>query len=80
MAETTKKRVRRRSRRAGRRTPGGASPARGGWSRSPDEPPWGPDDLDGGAGVREPRRPYPGAPAGALALDEPHSELLNLTG
>jgi hypothetical protein len=40
-----------------------------GW---PTDPPreW-PDDLDGGAGVREPRRPYPGMPAGALSLPEP---------
>jgi len=28
------------------------------------------DDLEGGAGVREPRRPYPTMPAGALELNE----------
>jgi hypothetical protein len=46
----------------------------------PDLPPpsW-PDDLDGGAGVREPRRPYPSMPAGALELDEPASEYLEMS-
>jgi hypothetical protein len=45
----------------------------------PDLPPptW-PDDLEGGAGVREPRRPYPTMPAGALELDEPESQYLEL--
>jgi len=44
----------------------------------PDLPPprW-PDDLDGGAGVREPRRPYPSTPAGAL--DPPESQYLELS-
>lgn len=46
----------------------------------PDLPPpsW-PDDLDGGAGVREPRRPYPSAPAGALELNPPESQYLELS-
>jgi hypothetical protein len=47
----------------------------------PDLPPpprW-PDDLEGGAGVREPRRPYPSMPAGALELDVPDSEYLEMS-
>jgi hypothetical protein len=80
MAETMKTRARRRLRGASRRSPGTVRPLRPVWGRFPDEPPTGPDDLEGGAGVREPRRPYPGAPAGALALDEPRSELLDLVG
>ena len=45
----------------------------------PDLPPpsW-PDDLDGGAGVREPRRPSPSMPAGALELDEPKPQYLEI--
>jgi len=45
----------------------------------PDLPPptW-PDDLEGGAGLREPRRPYPTMPAGALELDVPESQYLEL--
>jgi hypothetical protein len=78
MAETTRTRVRRRLRRASRRSPGTASPNRLTWTRWTDDPPTGPDDLEGGAGVREPRRPYPSAPAGALQLDEPRSDLLDL--
>jgi hypothetical protein len=38
-----------------------------------------PDDLEGGAGVREPRRPYPTMPAGALELEEPEAEYLELS-
>ena len=46
----------------------------------PDLPPPGwPDDLDGGAGVREPRRPYPSVPAGALELNPPESQYLELS-
>ena len=78
MAETVKTRVRRRLRRGGRRATARPYPLRPGWSRCPDVPPPGPDDLEGGAGVREPRRPYPSAPSGAVALDEPRSELLDL--
>jgi hypothetical protein len=46
----------------------------------PDLPPpsW-PDDLEGGAGVREPRRPYPTMPAGALELDVPESQYLEMS-
>jgi hypothetical protein len=42
-------------------------------------PDW-PGDLDGGAGVREPRRPSPTTPAGAVALDEPEAHYLDLVG
>jgi hypothetical protein len=41
-------------------------------------PPSRPDDLDGGAGVREPR-PYPSMPAGALELDPSESQYLELS-
>jgi hypothetical protein len=42
-------------------------------SAPPYGPPggWGPGDADGGAGVREPRRPLPRSPQGAADL--PHS-------
>jgi hypothetical protein len=40
-------------------------------------PPW-PDDLEGGAGVREPRRPYPTMPAGALELEPPEPQYLEM--
>jgi hypothetical protein len=45
-------------------------------------PPWDTmwDDDDGGAGVREPRHPFPTHPAGAVALDPPRSQYLNLVG
>jgi hypothetical protein len=43
----------------------------------PSPPSW-PDDLDGGAGVREPRRPHPTMPAGALELDVPEPQYLEL--
>ena len=36
----------------------------------PEDSPWW-ADPEGGAGVREPRRPLPTAPAGALELDLP---------
>ena len=78
MTETTRTRVRRRLQRAIRRPPG-AAPTRLTRARGLDDPRWG-DDLDGGAGVREPRRPYPNAPAGALELDEPDSQHLDLVG
>jgi hypothetical protein len=46
----------------------------------PDLPPpsW-PDDLEGGAGVRKPRRPYPSMPAGALELDVPESQYVEMS-
>jgi hypothetical protein len=46
----------------------------------PDLPsPSRPDDLEGGAGVREPRRPYPTMPAGALELDVRESQYLEMS-
>jgi hypothetical protein len=38
-----------------------------------------PDDLEGGAGVREPRRPYPSMPTGALELDVPELQYLEMS-
>lgn len=45
-------------------------------------PPWNTmwDDPDGGAGVREPRHPFPTQPAGAIALEPPRSQYLDLVG
>ena len=37
------------------------------------------DDLEGGAGVREPRHPRPTMPAAALSLEEPELQYLDLT-
>jgi hypothetical protein len=62
-------------------------PDRGGWPNEPytprSEPDWprwpDEDDPEGGAGVREPRRPWPTMPAAALELDEPEPEYLDLT-
>jgi len=42
-----------------------------GLRRRPPEPAVFPDDLDPGLGVREPRRPRPQAPGGAVALELP---------
>ena len=42
-------------------------------------PPSRPDDLDGGTGVREPRRPSPSMPAGALELEEPKLQYLEMS-
>ena len=42
-------------------------------------PPSRPNDLDGGAGVREPRRPSPFMPAGVLELDEPKPQYLDMS-
>ena len=44
----------------------------------PPPPPMWPDDLEGGAGVREPRRPHPSMPAGALELNLPESQNLEM--
>jgi hypothetical protein len=58
-------------------------PGRGGWPDGPFlpriEPDWPDEDLGGGAGVREPRRPWPTMPAAALELDEPEPQYLDLT-
>jgi hypothetical protein len=84
-----KKRVRKAvrkelQRRQGQRHPLGPGPGSG-----PTEPwfpgydsdgPWDDDDHpDGGAGVREPRHPWPTMPAAALELDEPEPQYLDLT-
>lgn len=64
-------------------------PDRGAGPSDPS-PPWGHsdygdwdyrdwDDPEGGAGVREPRRPGPTMPAAALELDEPEPQYLDLT-
>jgi len=91
MADTTKKRLRRaakrleRQRRAALAAGNPVRPERGPGApgrRGPDDlfPPGWPDDLDGGAGVREPRRPFPGTPAGAMSLEVPQSQYLDLVG
>ena len=67
MAGKTKKRQRRAAKELRQQQLRGMRPTRRGVLR---EPPWtGPDDLDGGAGVREPRRPGPRRPAGAMSLE-----------
>jgi hypothetical protein len=93
MADTTKRRARRvakrleRQRRAALAARNPVRPSRGpgappGRDLGPENlfPPDWPDDLDGGAGVREPRRPYPSMPAGAMSLDPPESGSLDLVG
>jgi hypothetical protein len=92
MADTTKRRLLRaakrleKQRRAALAARNPVRPHRGsggpGREVRPEDlfPPGWPDDLDGGAGVREPRRPYPGMPAGALSLDPPESQYLDLVG
>ena len=78
MAEPLKQRARRWARDLRR---SGHSPRRTGsplrWPETGSEAA-GPDDLDGGAGVREPRRPRPSAPADALRLAEPTPQYLDL--
>ena len=72
MAEITKRRARRAAKRVERqrRTAIAArSPRKKRGPGFPDLPPGWPDDLDGGAGVREPRRPFPHQPAGALEVE-----------
>ena len=73
MAEITKRRGRRAVKRVERQRRA-ALAARSPLKRKrgpgfPDLPPNGPHDLDGGAGVREPRRPLPHQPAGALEVE-----------
>lgn len=82
MTETLRTRARRLTRdlrRSGRTPrPIGSPPP---WAYAPpvEDFPVDPDDLDGGAGVREPRRPAPPAPTGALAMEEPTEQHLDLT-
>ena len=85
MAKKTKKRLRKAIRTAekvrrdaARRHPLGPGSSGPG---SPDLPPswntmW--DDDDGGAGVREPRHPFPVHPADAIALEPPRQQYLDL--
>ena len=68
MADDTdrrKRKIRREADRAQRRAKPGSRWTYGSY---PPEPP---NDIDGGAGVREPRRPAPTMPAAALTVDEP---------
>jgi hypothetical protein len=84
MASKTKKRLRRAAKkleRQRRAALGIRNPARPrGRSIGPDDlfPPAWPDDSEGGAGVREPRRPFPTTPAGAIALEPPAPTYLDL--
>lgn len=79
--QTTKKRARRAAKRLEQQARGAMAersalrPQSG--RRFPEPPGWR-DDLDGGAGVREPRRPAPSMPAGALELDLPSGSDLRL--
>jgi hypothetical protein len=81
MAAVTKRRARRAAKkleqqhRAAMAARNRLRPQRGGWF---GEPPF-PDDLDGGAGVREPRRPLPTMPAASMELELPVTESLDLT-
>ena len=81
MAKKTKRRlnkaartIERQRRQAIQRHPG--DPGQGQGFPDLPPPPW--DDRDGGAGVREPRRPLPSTPAGALELPHPESQYLDL--
>ena len=88
MAKKTKKRLpkavrmaEKLRREAARRHPLG--PGSGPGPGFPDlPPPWNTrwDDDDDGDGVREPRHPLPTHPAGAIALDPPQSQYLDLVG
>jgi hypothetical protein len=85
VAKKTKKRLRKAirtaekvRREAARRHPLGPGSSGPG---SPDLPsPWNNmwDDDDGGAGVREPRHPFPVHPADAIALEPPRQQYLDL--
>ena len=61
---------------SGSRNP--VQPRRGNGRPQPPPPEWF-DDPEGGAGVREPRRPLPNQPAGALELEPAGLDNLNLT-
>ena len=60
---------------SGSRNP--VQPRRGKGRPQPPPPEWF-DDPEGGAGVREPRRPLPNQPAGALELEPAGLDNLNL--
>jgi hypothetical protein len=79
LAKAIRKAERRRQE-AARRPPLGPGSAPG-YRDMP--PPWDTtwdDDDDGGAGVREPRHPFPVHPAGAVALEPPRPQYLDLVG
>ena len=81
MANKTKKRLRRAAKKLERqRRAALATRPKGRSTIGPDDlfPPGWPEDLDGGAGVREPRPPFPTMPAGAIALEEPTPAYLDL--
>ncbi|HZA73678.1 MAG TPA: hypothetical protein VE476_12305 [Propionibacteriaceae bacterium] len=85
-----KKRVRKAVRKELRRREAQRHPLGPGRSSGPNDP-WIPgsgldwpdedhgDDFDGGAGVREPRHPWPTRPAAALEREEPEPQYLDLT-
>ncbi len=84
MANTTKKNLRRAAKKVERqrrmavaaRNP--LRPPRGGpFQRPPFQFPF-PDEPEGGAGVREPRRPFPTSPAGAMELQYEDPQYLSL--
>ncbi|MBA3529058.1 MAG: hypothetical protein H0T91_07100 [Propionibacteriaceae bacterium] len=75
--KTTKKRIKRltrEQRQLRRQVHPAALPLR----RNSDEPPDDWRDPEGGAGVREPRRPGPTAPAGAMELEPERLAYLDL--
>ena len=84
MAKDPTKRLRRAAKRlerqrrlaSGSRNP--VQPRRGGGWRQPPPQEWF-DDPEGGAGVREPRRPLPSQPGGSLELEPAGLDRLNLT-
>jgi hypothetical protein len=81
MAVVTKRRARRAAkkleqhRRAQLTAQNPIRPQRGRWF--PEPPPTG--DPEGGAGVREPRRPRPTRPAGSMELEIPVEQGLDRT-
>ena len=83
LKKRVRKAVRKELRRQGQRPPlgpgRGSGPTEPWFPGSDSDGPWDDDDLDGGAGVREPRRPWPTMPAAALELDEPQPLYLDLT-
>ena len=85
LKKRVRKAVRKELRRQGQRPPlgpgRGSGPATEPWfpGYDPDGPLGDDHPDDGGAGVREPRRPWPTMPAAALELDEPRPLYLDLT-
>lgn len=80
MATVTKRRARRAAKqleRQHRAAIAGRNPLRT-RGRHFDDPPF-PNDPEGGAGVREPRRPLPTMPSGAIERELPDWEQVDLT-